>query len=48
MNIMYYLNIYVNDHEFISIVDNVDALQLSPGSSGPFDTCENLFRVDDL
>lgn len=43
--IMHYSNIYVNDHQFISIVDNVYTLQLSPGSSGPFDDHENLRNV---
>ena len=33
--IMHYSNIWVNDHKFIAIVDNVDTLQLSPGPPGP-------------
>ena len=40
---MYEPNIYVNNSKFVSIVDNVSVLQLSPG---PFYTAENLSRVD--
>ena len=43
--IMYEQNIYVNNSKFISIVNNVSVLQLSPN---PFYTIENLPRVDDL
>ena len=46
--IMHYSNIWVNDHKFIAIVDNVDTLQLSPGPRGPFSGHENLTRVDGL
>ena len=43
--ILHKLNIYVNNSKFISIVDNVNVLQISPG---PFYTAENLSRVDSL
>jgi len=41
-------NIYVNNSKFISIIDNVSVLQLSPGLRDLFYTAENLSRVDDL
>jgi len=46
--IMYEPDIYVNNNRFISIVDNVNILQLPPGPWGPFHTAENLPRVDGL
>jgi len=45
--IIYEPNIYVNS-KFISIVDNISALQLPPSPWSPFYIAENLPRVDDL
>jgi len=46
--IIYESNIYVNNSKFISIVDNISALQLPPSPWDPFYIAENLPRVDDL
>ena len=45
---VYKPNIYVNNSKFISIVDNVSVLLLSPGPWDPFYTAKNLPRVDGL
>jgi len=44
--IMYESNIYVNNNKFVSIVDNVNVLQVSPGPWDPFYNIKNLLRVD--
>ena len=44
-NVLVKKNKYFNNSKFISIVDNVSILQLSPS---PFYTAENLPRVYDL
>jgi len=45
---MYEPNIYVKNNKFVSIADNINVLQLSPGPWGPFYITENLPRVDGL
>ena len=42
---MYKPNIYVKNNKFVSIVDNINVLQLSPGPWGPFYITENLPRL---